>query len=44
MADAHLGEWRQIMGLGTAKTASIIATVEIARRFWAESAAPASSH
>ena len=40
MADADLAEWRKIKGLGTAKTASLIAAVEIARRFWAESAAP----
>lgn len=36
MADADMGEWRKIKGLGTAKTASIIAAVELARRFWAE--------
>ncbi len=36
MADADLTEWREIKGLGTAKTASLIATVEFARRFWAE--------
>ncbi len=40
MADADLNEWRQIKGLGTAKTASLIAAVEIARRFWAEPSAP----
>lgn len=40
MADADLDEWRQIKGLGTAKTASLIATIEIARRFWAEPSAP----
>lgn len=40
MADADLAEWRKIKGLGTAKTASLIATVEIARRFWAEPSAP----
>jgi DNA repair protein RadC len=40
MADADLHEWRQIKGLGTAKTASLIAAVEIARRFWAEPSAP----
>ena len=36
MADADLDEWRKIKGLGAAKTASLIASVEIARRFWAE--------
>jgi len=36
MADADLAEWRKIKGLGTAKTASLIAAVEIGRRFWAE--------
>lgn len=41
MADADLNEWRKIKGLGTAKTASLIAAVEIARRFWAEPSAPA---
>lgn len=41
MADADFAEWRQIRGLGTAKTASIIATIEIARRFWAESTSQA---
>jgi len=40
MADADLAEWRQIKGLGTAKTASLIAAVEIARRFWAEPSVP----
>ena len=40
MADADLAEWRQIKGLGTAKTAAVIAAVEIARRFWAEPSAP----
>ncbi len=40
MADADLAEWRQIKGLGTAKTASLIAAVEIARRFWAEPSTP----
>ncbi|MGA2614291.1 MAG: DNA repair protein RadC [Spirochaetia bacterium] len=40
MADADLTEWRQIKGLGAAKTASLIATLEIARRFWAEPSAP----
>lgn len=40
MADADLAAWRQIKGLGVAKTASLIATVEIARRFWAEPSAP----
>jgi len=39
MADADSAEWRQIKGLGTAKTAAVIAAVEIARRFWAEPAA-----
>lgn len=39
MADADLAEWRRIKGLGTAKTAALIATVEIARRFWAEPSA-----
>lgn len=42
MADADLTEWRRIKGLGTAKTASLIATMEVARRFWTEkNAAPA---
>lgn len=40
MADADLADWRNIKGLGTAKTASLIATVEIARRFWAERSSP----
>ena len=40
MADADLAEWRKIKGLGTAKTASLIAAIEIARRFWAEPSAP----
>ena len=40
MADADLAEWRNFKGLGTAKTASLIAAVEIARRFWAEPSAP----
>jgi len=40
MADADLAEWRQIKGLGTAKTAAVVAAVEIARRFWAEPSAP----
>lgn len=40
MADADMAEWRKIKGLGTAKTASLIAAVEIARRFWAEPSAP----
>src|SRR5689334_24491758 len=40
MADADLSELQQIKGLGTAKTATLIAVVEIARRFWAESSAP----
>ncbi len=40
MADADLAEWRKIKGLGTAKTASLIAVIEIARRFWAEPSAP----
>jgi DNA repair protein RadC len=40
MADADLNEWEQIKGLGSAKTASLIAAVEIARRFWAEPSAP----
>lgn len=40
MADADLAEWRQIKGLGAAKTAAVIAAVEIARRFWAEPSAP----
>ncbi len=40
MADADLAEWRQIKGLGTAKTAALIAAVEIARRFWAEPSDP----
>jgi len=40
MADADLAEWRKIKGLGTAKTASLIAAIEIARRFWAEASAP----
>lgn len=39
MADADLAEWRQIKGLGNAKTAAVIATVEMARRFWAEPSA-----
>jgi len=41
MADADLAEWRKIKGLGTAKTASLIAAVEIGRRFWAEPTEPA---
>ncbi len=41
MADADLEEWRCIKGLGTAKTASLIAAVEMARRFWAEPSDPA---
>ena len=41
MADADLAEWRRIKGLGTAKTAAVVAAVEIARRFWAEPSAPA---
>jgi len=40
MADADLAEWRQIKGLGTAKTAAVVAAVEIARRFWAEPSDP----
>jgi DNA repair protein RadC len=40
MADADMAEWRKIKGLGTAKTASLIAAVEIARRFWAEPSDP----
>jgi DNA repair protein RadC len=40
MADADLAEFRQIKGLGTAKTAALIAVLEIARRFWAEPSAP----
>jgi DNA repair protein RadC len=40
MADADLAEWRKIKGLGTAKIASLIAAIEIARRFWAEPSAP----
>jgi len=36
MADADLSEWRTIKGLGSAKTAQLIAAIEIARRFWAE--------
>jgi DNA repair protein RadC len=40
MADADLAEWRKIKGLGTAKTASLIAAVEIGRRFWAEETVP----
>ena len=40
MADADLSEWRQVKGLGTAKTAALLAAVEIARRFWAEPSAP----
>jgi len=40
MADADLAEWRKIKGLGTAKTASLIAAVEIGRRFWAEPTVP----
>jgi DNA repair protein RadC len=43
MADADMGEWRKIKGLGIAKTASMIAAVEIARRFWAESSAPSAA-
>lgn len=39
MADADLADWRKIKGLGTAKTAQLIAVIEIARRFWAEEAA-----
>jgi DNA repair protein RadC len=40
MADADMTEWHKIKGLGTAKTASLMAAVEIARRFWAEPSAP----
>lgn len=40
MADVDHAEWRKIKGLGTAKTASLIAAIEIARRFWAEPSAP----
>lgn len=40
MADADLAEFRQIKGLGTAKTAALIAVLEIAGRFWAEPSAP----
>ena len=40
MADVNITEWRKIKGLGVAKTASLIATIEIARRFWAEPIAP----
>jgi DNA repair protein RadC len=40
MADADLEEWRGIKGLGAAKTAALIAAVEIARRFWAEPSTP----
>lgn len=36
MADADLTEFLQIKGMGTAKTAALIAIIEIARRFWAE--------
>jgi len=39
MADADSAEWRRIKGLGPAKTAAVIAAVEIARRFWAEPSA-----
>lgn len=39
MADADLTEFRQIKGLGTAKTAALIAVLEIAGRFWAEPSA-----
>ena len=42
MADVDLLEWRRIRGLGTAKTAALIAAMEIARRFWAEPSAPSS--
>lgn len=40
MADADITEFHKIKGLGLAKIASLIATVEIARRFWAESISP----
>lgn len=40
MADADINEWREIKGLGTAKTASLLAAIEIARRFWAEPSTP----
>lgn len=40
MADADLAEWRRIKGLGAAKTASVIAVIEMARRFWAEPSIP----
>jgi len=40
MADADLAEWRKIKGLGTAKIASLIASVEIAHRLWAERLGP----
>lgn len=41
MADVDAGEWRKIKGVGTAKTAQLIAAIEIGGRFWSEKNTPA---